>query len=305
MNISVVIPSLNSEKDIERCLSTLKPQLLEGDDIIIIDGASKDRTLEIAYKYGCQIFIYPEASLGEARNFGVSQSGNEIIIQTDTDVFFTSNFIDRLRKYFEENPELVGVSVGWRDGKGRALSNLTYMILEGFLKNADCIQCYTRKAFNKTQGHPNVSFGEQIGLWLQIERVGPTIYDPELFVYHYSDRASSITSYLIGGGLLATGLGYEGMIGGAVGSAMIGAGAGFLAGQGGVDILKNIPGVQEYWSNPRHLHHYHIGLMILAATMAFSDVLDDDLEVGLYGFGGALALHDLLTEPQTPSDSEP
>ena len=291
MNISIVIPSLNSEEEIERCLATLKPQLNEADEIIIVDGGSRDRTLEIAYKHGCRIFIYPEASLGEARNFGVSQSGNEIILQTDTDVSFTPNFIDVLRKYYEENPELAGVSGGWRDGKGRLLGNFTYMILEGILKYADCIQSYRRYAYYQTQGHPNVSFGEQIGLWFEIQRVGPTIYDPNLYVYHYSDRSVSITSYLIGGGLLGIGAGYEGMIGGAVGSAMMGLGGGFVAGQAGVDlgINKDAP--------PNHFHHWMLGLMIIAGAMAFSDVLGDDLEAGLYGLGSGIFLHDVLTEP--------
>lgn len=291
MNISVVIPSLNSQEEIERCLSSLKPQLKKGDEIIIVDGGSKDRTLEIAYNFGCRIFIYPEASLGECRHFGVSQSGNNIIIQTDTDVFFIPSFIDVLRQYYEENPDLVGVSFGWRDGKGKVLGDIGCSLFEGLFKYADCIQSYRRSAYYQTEGHPNVSFGEQIGLWHQLKQVGLTIYDPELYVYHYSDNHARYMSYIIGAGLLGTGAGYEGMIGGAVGSAMMGLGGGFVAGQAGVDlgINKDAP--------PNHFHHWMLGLMIIAGAMAFSDVLGDELEAGLYGLGSGLFLHDVLTEP--------
>jgi len=291
MNVSVVIPSLNSGKELKRCLASLTPQLNGEDEIIIVDGGSEDETLKIAYDQGCRIFIYPEATLGEARDFGVSQAGKEIILQTDTDVEFTPNFMDVLRRYYEDNAEIVGVSGGWRDAKRRLLGDFTCAVLEGILKYADCIQSYRRDIYYKTLGHPKVSFGEQIGLWLQIQRLGPTIYDPNLYVFHSSDRVTQIPSYLIGGSLLGLGAAYEGLIGGSAGSAMMGAGAGFTLGQLGVDlgINQNAP--------PDHFHHYMLGLMIIAGTLAFSGEIPEDVEFALYGFGAGLALHDILTEP--------
>jgi hypothetical protein len=290
MNFSVVIPSLNSEKEIEHCLASLMPQLTSQDEVLIIDGGSGDRTLEIAHKYGCRIFIYPEASLGASRNFGVEVAKNGIIVQTDSDVFFPDGFIEALKKYYEDNPDLVAATCGWRDGKGRLLGNFTCAVLEGVLQYADCFQSYRREAYYRTQGHPNVSFGEQIGLWLQLKNLGLTVYDPSLYVYHLSDRNVSIPSYLIAGTLLASGAAYEAGIGGAVGSALLGAGAGFGLGQLGVDlgINKDAP--------PDHFHHFHLGLMIIAVAMSFGDVLGDDVEAALYGFGSALVVHDVLTE---------
>lgn len=288
--ISVVIPSLNSEKDVERCLASLIPQLSEGDEVILVDAGSRDSTLEIAYKYGCKILIYPESTIGQARDFGVSQAKNEIILQTDTDVAFIPSFIDVLRRYYEENAELVGVTGGWRDGKGRLLGDFTCKVLEGIMNYADCLQSYRKSAYYKTQGHPNISFGEQIACWLQIQQVGPTLYDPELYVYHYSNRNVNIPSYLIGASLLGVGAGYEGMIGGAVGATLMGAGAGFVAGQAGVDLGINAD------APPNHFHHWMLGLMIIAGAMAFSDVLSEDVEAGLYGFGTGLFLHDIVTE---------
>ena len=89
--VSVVIPSLNSEKEIQRALDSLFPQLIKGGEVIIIDGASKDATLEIACRYGCKIYIYPKASIGRCRHYGVEVAKNQIILQTDTDVYFLSD----------------------------------------------------------------------------------------------------------------------------------------------------------------------------------------------------------------------
>jgi len=290
MNLSIIIPSLNSEKEIEGCLSSLKPQLAPQDEIIVIDGASSDETLKIAHDYGCRIFIYPEASLGASRNFGVEVAKNGIIVQTDSDVIFPPQFIESLRKYYLENPELVAVTCGWRDGKGRLLGNFTCAILEGVLQYADCFQSYRREAYYRTRGHADINFGEQIGLWLQLKNLGLTVYDPSLYVYHLSDRSVSIPSYMIAGTLLASGIAYEAGVGGAVGSALLGAGAGFGLGQLGVDlgINKDAP--------PDHFHHWMLGLMIIAGAMSFGDVLGDDVEAALYGLGSGLFVHDILSE---------
>ena len=246
MNLSIIIPALNSDREIERCLSSLKPQLEEEDEIVIVDAASKDRTLEIASKYGAKIYLFPESTIGEARHFGVEVAKNEIIIQTDTDVKFIPGFLDKVRNYFAENPELVGVSCGWRDGKGKWLGEIGCAMFESLFKYADCIMCYRKSAYYQTEGHPPVSFGEQISLWHQIKRLGLTIYDPELFVYHYSDGHAQYMSYIIGASILAGGAAYEYGVGGEAGYAMIGHGLGWLASQAGVDMLKKVEGIEEF-----------------------------------------------------------
>src|SRR5438874_2570272 len=48
--ISIIIPTLDEEKVIGRTLSLLKSQLTIPHEIIVSDGASKDKTVEIAKK---------------------------------------------------------------------------------------------------------------------------------------------------------------------------------------------------------------------------------------------------------------
>ena len=298
MPISIVIPVLNEEENLARCLSSLLPQLQHGDEILIVDNGSTDHTLEIASQYKCKILLCPDSSLGDARSFGVNQASNEIILDVDGDFTFSEHFLDGHRRYYEQNPNIIGVRGKILDPKGRALANLTYGIATNLLQMGHAGYSYRKSVYLQTDGHRDISFGEDVLFWNEITKLGMTVYDPNLIVYHYDDdKYVQVPSYLIGASLLGVGAGYEGMIGGAVGMATMGLGGGFLAGQAGVDMLKKIPGVQEYWSNPNHLHHYHIGLMIIAATMAFSDVLSDDIEAGLYGLGAGLSLHDLLTEP--------
>jgi len=62
-SINVIIPTLNEEKDLENCLkSILRQNYPKKLKITIVDGSSKDATVEIAKKYGCKV-IYNEEIL--------------------------------------------------------------------------------------------------------------------------------------------------------------------------------------------------------------------------------------------------
>ncbi|MEM2174991.1 MAG: glycosyltransferase, partial [Candidatus Micrarchaeia archaeon] len=51
MKVSIVTPSLNSEKTIEETIKSVLSQTYKDIEYIIIDGGSRDRTLEIVDKY--------------------------------------------------------------------------------------------------------------------------------------------------------------------------------------------------------------------------------------------------------------
>ena len=52
MDISIVIPTLNEEKALPNLLGDLSRQTSDNFEIIVSDGNSDDKTLEIAKRYG-------------------------------------------------------------------------------------------------------------------------------------------------------------------------------------------------------------------------------------------------------------
>lgn len=54
MNISVVLATFNEEKNLDDCLKTVVGL---ADEIVVVDGSSKDRTVEIAKSYKAKVFI--------------------------------------------------------------------------------------------------------------------------------------------------------------------------------------------------------------------------------------------------------
>lgn len=86
-SISVVIPTLNSENTLERCLESIARQNYPQDkvEIIIADGGSEDKTLDIARKY-TQRIVPNHLKTGEAgKATGVKEAKNEIIALIDSD----------------------------------------------------------------------------------------------------------------------------------------------------------------------------------------------------------------------------
>lgn len=87
MLISIVIPTLNEEKNIEYVLKDIGNFFSRNKyryEVIIIDGYSSDKTIEIAKKYNAKIF-YDEKGKGSALRKGMKLAKGNIIIMMDAD----------------------------------------------------------------------------------------------------------------------------------------------------------------------------------------------------------------------------
>jgi len=114
--ISVVVPALNSEKTIERCIiSLLKQQYPKNKyEIIIVDNGSKDSTLDILRKFEKGIIILKEPRKGayKARNMGLKHAKGKIIVFTDSDCIADRKWIFHISKAFENKDlKLVGGAI--------------------------------------------------------------------------------------------------------------------------------------------------------------------------------------------------
>lgn len=58
VEVTVIIAAYNAEATIERALKSVKSQNFENWECLIIDGASKDKTIEIVQKLLNQILVF-------------------------------------------------------------------------------------------------------------------------------------------------------------------------------------------------------------------------------------------------------
>lgn len=82
MKISVVVNTWNEEKNIKRCLESVKWT----DEIVVVDMHSQDKTVEIAQKLGAKVYSYKYTTYVEpARNFALSKVTGDWILVLDAD----------------------------------------------------------------------------------------------------------------------------------------------------------------------------------------------------------------------------
>lgn len=98
--VAINIPTYNSQKTLNECLSSVKNQVYKNIEIIIIDSYSTDSTVEIAKKYGAKILS--AESLATARKIGVEASKGKYIFLLDSDQILEPNTIEKCVKTCEE-----------------------------------------------------------------------------------------------------------------------------------------------------------------------------------------------------------
>ena len=58
VDVSIIVPTLNEEKFIKQCLSSIVNQQTSLDmELIVVDGQSKDKTLDIAKNYADRVIV--------------------------------------------------------------------------------------------------------------------------------------------------------------------------------------------------------------------------------------------------------
>lgn len=114
--VSVVIPTLNEEYFIERCLDSVRQQSFpfEEMDLMVVDGGSTDRTCEIVREYSLKhpnvrLLHNPQKIQSAAFNIGYAQSSTPILIRLDAHALYDKEYIDRCVKIINTNGEVANV----------------------------------------------------------------------------------------------------------------------------------------------------------------------------------------------------
>jgi glycosyltransferase involved in cell wall biosynthesis len=96
MKISVIIPTLNEEFYIDNVLECLGHQTHQEFEVIIVDGHSIDRTVEIGKRkrrYPCKL-LECERGLSRQRNYGVKHSEHAMLLFLDADITIDKYFLE-------------------------------------------------------------------------------------------------------------------------------------------------------------------------------------------------------------------
>jgi len=112
--ISVVVATLNEEKGIGPTLEELQ-KVLNDPYLVVVDGNSVDRTVEIAKNMGADVLLQEGKGKGDAIFQGMKQLNSDVryVVFTDADFTYPAEYITRMVKILEQNPG-VGMVIGNR-----------------------------------------------------------------------------------------------------------------------------------------------------------------------------------------------
>jgi len=114
MLVSIIIPTRNNAETIERCLESVKKQTYGKIEIIVIDGGSSDKTIELAKKYTGMVVILDLEEVPKGhftatyqRNYGVKISSGELVYYLDADMIFTPTVVSDCVKKIKEGYDAI------------------------------------------------------------------------------------------------------------------------------------------------------------------------------------------------------
>lgn len=96
MKLSVAIATFNEEENIKRCLESVKEI---ADEIVAVDGSSKDKTAEIAKSYGAKVLVKDNPVMFHInKQKAIDLSTGDWILQLDADEVVSAKLSEEIKK---------------------------------------------------------------------------------------------------------------------------------------------------------------------------------------------------------------
>ncbi len=113
-SISVVIATLNEEEGIGPTIGEMQ-RVLNNPYLVVVDGNSVDRTIEIAKNMGADVMLQEGKGKGDAMFQGLKVLGSKVpyVVFTDADYTYPAEYIPKMVEVLEQNPK-VGMVIGNR-----------------------------------------------------------------------------------------------------------------------------------------------------------------------------------------------
>ncbi len=106
--ISIIIPVYNSEKYLEKCITSILNQIFINFELILVNDGSIDNSRSICEKYKnkdkrIKLFNIENSGVSSARNLGIENSKGKYIMFCDSDDYVESTWCEELYSLIEKN----------------------------------------------------------------------------------------------------------------------------------------------------------------------------------------------------------
>lgn len=110
--VSIIIPNYNGEKILKECLDSVLDQTYKNMEIIVVDDASIDQSIEILNRYKEVKLVVNEHNSGFAAsvNKGILTSKGEYVLLLNNDVVVENDFVEEMVRAIEAKEKVFSVS---------------------------------------------------------------------------------------------------------------------------------------------------------------------------------------------------
>lgn len=185
MFFSVVIPTLNEEENLGICFKSLMAQTYKELEVIVVDGGSQDRTVDMAEHNGFDIIEVEKKrphDVSAAKNEGARHAKGDILFFLDADMALEPDCFKLLNEEYR-NPGVVGVSCKVLPFEGNGLEHLMYQFNNILVRMANRIgvhefsyfscHSYLKACFQKVGGfREDLLACEDLDLSLRLRQLG-------------------------------------------------------------------------------------------------------------------------------------
>jgi len=196
--ISVIIPAKNSERTIGKCLSSVFDQDFKPFEVIVVDGGSKDGTLDVAKACGARVFLEPPHegnAPGIGRNYGATNAKGNVLAFLDSDCYPEKTWLTQVARILSDGKVgIYGIIV--RDKNGNVVSRAFHYLHMQISYDFAPSRCMAiiKKLFWKVDGFDEtLTSGEDNDLSYRVKELGyDVIIDKKSKVYHDDDHLASL-----------------------------------------------------------------------------------------------------------------
>ncbi|MBI2470993.1 MAG: glycosyltransferase family 2 protein [Planctomycetes bacterium] len=197
MKFSILVPAYNEEQSISSCLNSLVSVAYDDKEIIVVDDASTDRTVQAIEKFFNKGVILVERGKNGGRaaalNSGLQRATGDVVITTDADTVVPSDWLQRFESCFEQQGVVAVGGAYQAYNKDKPLVNATSIldqILNGVFRKSlvpnklsGVNSAIRRNALLHFGGfNENSWWSEDSELGWKLKRIGKVVYDPDNIV---------------------------------------------------------------------------------------------------------------------------
>jgi len=202
--ISVVLLTKNSAETVKKSIESIVNQTHKPDEIVVVDGNSKDNTQGIVKQYPIKLITEPGLGFGHARNLGVKNAEGDIIFFTDSDCYADEKWIEKSLPHFSDSniAGVTGQTRLWNTNYGVARfiacvgGRMNMPTKQRFVKIAPTMNLAIRRDTTFEVGGFDESLirGEDTELTYKVTKRYKIFYEPEAIIWFKGSPTLRIAS---------------------------------------------------------------------------------------------------------------